>query len=1123
MTKNLFMREVINHFHAKKTIRIMKITSILLFVAVLQISAHGLSQDANLKLASNNATLAELIEAIESQSEFRIFYKTDQVNIQEEFTFVSPDGTVASLLDQALEGSNITYRVLDKVIVLANKSIVQQQNTVGGIITDASTGEPLPGVAIQVQGTLTGGISNADGSYSVRLADGASVLVFSFVGYKTQEIPIEGRTVIDVFMVEEVTALEEVVVVGYGVQRKSNITGAIVSVRSDDIENRTSENVGQAIQGKISGVQVLTTSGAPNASTSFRIRGYSNTGASDPLYIVDGLKVNSISFLNSENIQSIEILKDAASAAIYGAEAGNGVVLITTKSGKSEGTSQIFYNMQLANTSQVNKMDMMNATQFKEYWIESGRANESSFGTADTDWQERMFDKGHMQLHTLGFQGNNERGSLYIALNYLLNNGIVVGNKDQNERVTGQINASYNLKSWLTVGTTNSIERGKTSSVSENNYTGTGSVIGGGYYYDPTVPAFYENDGDAPAYLLQAEASGFNVFRKDGKLYGSSALMQSNLWNPYGMIDYLDTESWRTNLNGTMFADFKPVKGLTFTSRLGYRIGNNYNTTYQYPYYWNPNQSAANSNFSASINHSFYFQFENFANYLLNIGKNDISVMAGMSYARNNTQNQSGSTNLLTNNAPNYRYLDYSSASANDNIGGNISEASNMSYFGRIGYTYDNRYTIQGVFRADAYDLSKLSAENRWGFFPSVSASWNVTNEAFMRNIINPSILSTLKLRASWGINGNISSLSGYAYTTSLSLGGQYYSMYPGSGLITGAYPSNQLPNPELTWEESRQIDVGFDATFISGRLTFGYDYYKKTTTDFLSTRSAPFITGNSTQVVNAGEILNSGMEFDLGWKDKIGGLSYSISTNLSTLHNEVIESPYGETGRTAGGRNFFVPITYLEAGYPIWYIRTYVTDHIDETTGLPVYRTAAELGTDDGMDFTGSSIPDFTYGVTLDLAYKGIDLKVFGSGVQGNEMFLAVYRPDLPIANLPAYIYNERWTPTNTDAKYPRANQSDGRYAQSDLWVHDASYFRIKQIQLGYSLPVSLISKIKLTSFRAYISLENLFTFTSYPGNDPESISNTSGAGFYSGSLGIDRVNYPQMKSFVLGCNIAF
>jgi TonB-linked SusC/RagA family outer membrane protein len=926
--------------------------------------------------------------------------------------------------------------------------------------------------------------------------------------------------------------LDEVVVVGYGVQKKSNVTGAIASIKSDDIVNRSNETVGSALQGKLAGVQILNTSGAPGASSTFRIRGFSSTVSSpDPLFIVDGLKVNDIDYLDPNGIESIEILKDAASAAIYGAQAGNGVVLITTRKG-AEGYAKITYNNLFTFSSPAKNMEMMNAAQFKEYWTEYGQFNEGSFQDADTDWQDVMFETGALMRHTIGVQGGNNKGSFYAEATYLDNDGIVTGKKDINERITGQINADYKIKPWLKVGVTTSIERGYTRRVSDNNFAGTGSSVAGAYYYDPTVPVTYRNDSDAPATLnlLGAEAAGFNVFRDAaGKLYGQSLAMTSNLWNPLVMLETQDVgvdtearESWRTNINGTAYAEITPFEGFVFTSRLGYRFFTSYSTGYAPPYYVNVQQVSTEARIMGRSFNNVYYQWENFVNYNKSFGEHDLSAMAGFEYGKNRMEYIKAHANNLTNLNDNFHYLEYYDPNAsNRTMGGFDYYRANTSYFARIGYTYADKYNVQASFRADAYDLSKLSKDNRWGYFPSVSAGWTVTNEDFIRNL-NQNLLTFLKLRTSYGINGNINSLTDFTWTNAMTLSGLY--SLNNTGMIMAANPSEVLANPDLTWEESRQYDLGIDMRFLKDRLTLSVDYYNKITTGMLTSISAPAVSGTSTQYVNRGKIKNSGFEFDFGWKSRIGkDFNYGITANLATIKNEVVESPLG-AGRTAGGQNFFVPITYLESGYPMYSIRTYVHKEINPETGIPVYYTAEELGTDDGRDYTGSGIPDFTYGLTINLKYRNVDLTLFGSGVQGNEMFLAAFRPDLPICNLPAYLFTERWTPANPNASFPKANMQDGsimtggRYSMSDFWVFDASYFKMKQIQIGYTLPQGLLGKTGITDLRIYASAENLFTFTGYKGNDPESMSATYGV-----DIGIDRVNYPSTRNYIFGLNLSF
>ena len=1002
-------------------------------------------------------------------------------------------------------------------------SAMAQQITVKGRIVDAAG--PVIGATVLQVGTTNGVSTDMDGHFSLSVPSSSSVEI-SCVGYVTQRFAA-GSVPAEIILVEDTQFIDETIVVGYGVQKKSNITGAIASVKSEALENRSNETVGSSLQGKLAGVQVLNTSGAPGASSSFRIRGYSSTSSSpDPLIIVDGLKIKSMDYLDPESVESVEVLKDAASAAIYGAQAGNGVILITTKNG-SEDNAKFFYNNLFSFRAPLQNMNMMNAAEYKQYWMEGGYP-ESSFQYADTNWQDVMFNTGIIQRHTVGVQGGSGKLTYYVDATYAYNDGIVTGQYDTNERITGQINVSYQLKPWLKIGTTNSIERGKTKSVSQNIITGTGSAIAAAYYYDPTVPVVYDNDSMIPegTGLLQGEAQGFKVMRDEqGRMYGQSMILVSDLWNPLLMRNVAGlivgpTEYWRSNINGTVYTDITPFKGFTFTSRLGYRMNYSYGKGYNPSYYMNPYQSQVNPVIQGSVSNQIYYQWENFANYLRTFGKNEIALMAGMEYASTRFETMSAQANGLTNEAENFRYLSfYEPTASSRTMEGTDYSRSNLSFFSRIGYTYDNRYNIQVNFRADAFGMSKLSRQNRWGFFPSISAGWTVSNESFFKNHFNRDIFSFLKFRGSWGINGNIDSLGDFSWTNAMSLSGQYNIM--DSGLVTAANPSTILANPNVTWESSRQIDAGVDARFLKDRLALTVDYYNKITTNMLASVNAPAVSGASTTYINSGIIRNNGWEFDLSWKDGIGkDFSYTISANLSTVSNMVVESPLGK-GRVAGGNNFFLPVTYLESGYPMWYIRTNKVKGFSDT-GLATYYSAEELGTDDGKDYVGDGIPDFTYGITISLRYKNVDMTVFGSGVQGNEMFLSIYRPDLPEANLPKFVFDGRWTPQNAaNATYPAPQtnmMTNFGIAQSDLWVFDASYFKIKQIQLGYTMPQKVLDFLHLKGLRVYGSVENALTFTKYPGNDPESMSATFG-----NSISMDRVNYPSTRNFNFGINLSF
>ncbi len=989
-----------------------------------------------------------------------------------------------------------------------------QQRTVTGTIIDENR-NPMPGVNIQVEGTNIGVISDVNGKYSISVPRADAVIIFSFVGYNEMKVPSGGRTTIDVNMVPSVESLEEVVVVGYGVQRKRDVTGSISSVKTEDLQNLTITDAAHALQGKAAGVQIVNQSGAPGATASIQIRGYSSNSKTDPLIIVDGLKVPNMNYLDPENIESIEVLKDGASAAIYGIEAGNGVILVTTKSGGGQG--KVFYNYQYTTQSIANYPKMMNAQQYMDYQVESGSCKPEDFlydGVTDTDWGKEMFENSKMPRHVLGFQGGNDRGNLYVSLTSIDNDGIVTGKKDIYNRLTGQINGDYKFKDWIKVGVTTSVDRTKANTVSEGR---TISVLGSVLAYDPITPWSYE-PGTEPSRITTWLNQGYTLPTdpKTGYIYGSSPFAGNSLiWHPAIMRDRLDQDNNDFNIRGTAYADLTPIKGLTITSRFGYRAGYSQSNTFNYPLFVN-----ATANQKMSINgrssNNLYYQWENFANYIFDVGNNNFTVMAGNSYQRNESNFVYGNADKLSNDAINYRYLSNAVNSTGMSVQGILSESANMSYYGRAGWSYMNKYNILASFRADAYDTSKLDKSNRWGYFPSISGGWTVSSEPFMDNVKQKIAMSFLKLRVSYGVNGNVNALGSYQYNTTLATGVNYGYDFTG-GQITGAYPSNRLPNPEIKWETSRQLNIGLDARFLRDRLDVSVDWYNKNTFDLLTSTAAPSNTGASTIYVNAGKVNNKGLEFMLGWRDEIGDFRYSLNGNFATLKNLVTEGT--SKNRVAGAAvQSGYTVTYFEEGYPLWYMRTFVVDYFDET-GDAVYKDFDGVPGINAQDqtMTGSGIPDLTYGLTVNLAYKGFDLNVYGAGVHGNERLYACLRGDFPQQNNLAIFYTDRWTPENPNARFPKPDFTDTYQTTTNLRIFDASFFKIKQIQLGYNVPKNLLQKVWLSELRAYISLDDWFTFTDYPGLDPETSVNTTS------SLAIDAGGYPIAKKVVFGINVSF
>ena len=994
------------------------------------------------------------------------------------------------------------------------------QGLKGNVIDE--NGEPVIGATVaEKSNPKNATITDFDGNFVVNVKAG-QIITISYIGYETQEKPAKNGMTIRLQPDNKV--LDEVVVVGYGVQKKSSVTGAISQVKPEDMENRTITNAQQALQGKTSGVQIISSSAAPGSSPTVRVRGYSSNVSSNPLYVVDGVRLSDISGIDPSTIASMEILKDAASAAIYGAEAGNGVVLITTKKGKP-GQGKISYDFQWTDESLARVPKMLNSEQYIQYMSEGNIFTQDYLlknwdGVTNTSWTDVAFNHGHMQKHALSFTGGNDRGNYFLSLAYLDNNGIVKGNADVYKRLTATINSEYKIKDWLKVGTTNQLEKYDVRSVSSNNEYG--SLLTSILMLDPLTPDTYTAD-NLPYQMQNAMAQGKQFLQdENGNYYAVSKFYAGEQYHPMIMRDNNTSKTVSFNINGSIYGDFTPIKGLTVTSRFGYRLGGTRNSGASLPFYGNAVQSRDYLDFSSSSSTSIYYQWENFANYMKTFGGHTITGMVGMSFQKSSSDSVTGSLtsngeDALKKNDPLFYYLNYANASATKGVSGETTESTKYSYFGRLSYDYMGRYLLQASLRADAADLSKLSKKTRWGYFPAVSVGWTLSEEKFFTPL--KSWFDSLKFRASWGQNGSLSALSGYSYSTDMALGG-LYPFSTGINYTQAAAPST-MGNEDLKWETSEQLNFGFDGILMGGRMTFGIDFFIKKTKDLLVWNTTPsLIIGGSTSPINAGNVENKGFEFELGWRDHIGDFNYSIRGNLSTLTNKVTYIDPSIT-RLSGSTFHTYTVTYFEQGYPVYYFRGYKFAGVDKETGNPTFEDLDGDGkvSDGDLTYIGDAIPDFTYGLTLTAAYKGLDLTVFGTGSVGNKIYNCINRPDYAASHrLKEVFYDNRWTVDNPNGTVPRAGAADmDKYATSSAMVYDGSYFKIKQIQLGYTMPKNLIKKIALSNARIYASLDDFFTFSKYPGFDPEASANaTSG-------MGIDKGSYPTSKKVVLGLNIEF
>lgn len=1006
-----------------------------------------------------------------------------------------------------------------------------QDKIVSGKVLDTESDTPLPGVSIIVKGTSQGTTTDIEGNYSLNVPGDKNTLIFSFIGYATEEVNIQNQSVVNVNLTPDVTALQEVVVIGYGEQQKSLLTGAISSIDAEQISNTSTLRVEQALQGRTAGVNVLSNSGSPGSGLQVRIRGTGSNGNSSPLYIVDGIRTGGIEYLDPSEIASIEVLKDAASAAIYGAEGANGVVLITTKTGK-RGKAQINYNFQYGIQSVGQRMEMMNAEEYAIYINEAGASGTlpdpaDYKGVQGTDWLDELFQSAALQKHSLNFSGGSENSTYLVGGSFYTQDGVAGGDKAQFDRYTARLNSDHNINDWLKVGNRLSYSHFKRSTIAED--TEFGSVVGNAILMDPTTPVVYTNG--LPAHAQTALDAGETLTRdENGNYYGISQFVQGEIGNPLAMIENSRGDIIQDKVVGNVFAEITPVKNIKFTSRFGIDAAFQLNHTW-FPSFFFSNERKNDTPTVRDTNEKWFTtQWENFATYTNSIGNHDFSVLLGTSSINYTYNRLNGSGGPMFDEEDKYAYYDYV-PDGSDLIGSNKEETSLLSYFGRLSYTFGDKYLLNATFR---YDGSSLLPEgNRWDLFPSVSAGWVISSEDFFPS----TFVSFMKLRASWGENGNLRSLSPGQYASIITTQGIRYPNGAG-GFYVGAEP-DFLPNPDLVWETSEQIDLGLDFGLLDDQLRFTVDYYNKTTKGLLTPSTPPHYIGNDGSTVNGGDIRNKGFEFEATYTKSTGAFTYEISANLTTINNEVTYlNPLVPDKIQGAGVGTGWTATYFEEGLPIWYFRGYQTagifqsqEHIDSyisqngisdynpSPGEPIVVDVTGDGviTPEDQTYIGDPHPDFLYGGRVNIGYKGFDLTVFVQGSKGNDILMGFNRTDRGTVNKPQFFYEDRWTEEGSTNEWFAADVDNPYIYNSDLMVFNGSYARIKQLQLGYTLPENLISKLNFNSVRVYISLEDYFTFTKYPGLDPEAGSSNNN------SLGIDRGVYPVPKKFMTGLSLSF
>lgn len=1033
--------------------------------------------------------------------------------------------------------------------------VFAQKVTVNGQVKDHQ-GEPVIGANIAIKGTTTGAITDLDGMFSIPDVEVGATVDISFIGYLSQSVKVSGNAPIFITLIEDNQALDEVVVIGYGVQKKSVVTASIARVSADDLSSTAPVRVDNALKGLASGVQVTTTNGQPGAAAKIRIRGTGTINNSDPLYIVDGMAIDGgIDYLNPNDIASIEVLKDAASGAVYGARAANGVVLVTTKSGK-EGKVRVTYDFSFGWQRPWKERDMLNATQYATLMNEASNyagegdmyQNPSQYGIG-TNWQKETFNyNAPVQNHQVSVSGAGEKVNYFLSLGYYNQEGIVGGDYDRSnyKRMTMRTNSTYTLfdesktRSWLNkmvIGVNAAYSRINNTTIETNSLTG--SALGNAMFLSP-IMGVYADDESALYNQYADEIKQYGDLvrdKKTGRLVTIPSKDFNEISNPLGYLSLPGEKFNSDKFVANFFAELTLWDNLKFKTSYGTDLAFWGTDGWSKPYYLAVNSHNDKSKVWSEMNRGCTWQLENILTYDKTFGAHSFSVVLGQSAKKYTGRKIGGSAYDMIAELEDKANLDFTSGLASDGkrdvYGGMFDPSTLASYFGRISYNYNERYMLQFTVRRDG--SSNFGPNNKWATFPSVSLGWNITNESFMAE--RPDWLTSTKLRLSWGKNGN-ENIGAFRYTANVATGNNYvFGGGSGQQIIMGSKPSG-TPNADLRWEESEQYDAGLDFGFLNNSLTISADYFNKKTNGMLKEMSIPSYLGESKPWGNVGSMENSGVEVDLGYKFNAGDWNFKVGGNISYLKNKLINLGNSDGFEMKDNVHQLGNVSRAENGevYPFFYgyktagifqnqaqIDAYVNNKGEKLQpnaepGDVIFIDTNKDGAISDTDRTkiGKGTPDWTYGLNFQASWKDIDFSMLIAGSIGNDIFDATRRIDLRYVNLSGEMM-DRWHGEGTSNTVPRftwANNNDN-YRVSDLYIKNGSYMRLKNIQLGYTLPKDLTSKAFISSLRIYVAAENLLTLTGYKGFDPE-IS-------YDASAGIDRGIYPQARTFTVGLNLNF
>ena len=1097
--------------------KIMKLSLMQLFLAVLFVGISYATDthaqellEKRISLRVQDQSVRAILSKIETEANVKFMYSPKAIQAQRRTSLQVNNQPLQEVLLLLLKPLDIKYRVVGSRIVLSQQTalniedqplpntLLNTDQTVTGTVTDEN-GEGLPGVSILVKGTQRGTTTDAGGKYKLDVANAEAILVFSFVGYLSQEIVVKSQSQINVSLKTDTKSLNEVVVVGYGTVKKSDLTGSVAQVKSKELNAFPTANVLQSLSGRAAGVQVTQNTGAPGGGVSVRIRGTNSIqGSNEPLYVVDGFPTSGSNptVLNNVDIESIEILKDASATAIYGSRGANGVVLITTKQGKA-GKTRVDFETSFSSQTLRKKLDLMNAKQYAMFYNEQAvndklspyfsQAQVDGFGEG-FDWQNLVFQRAPMKTTSLNISGGNDKTQFSVSGSFFGQDGIVKGS-DYN-RYSLRTNINHKISEKFSVNLSSTLTRLKTSRRDSEGGSRGNSMISAAISAPPTLTP-YNEDG---TYRVLAIAYPF---------------VATDLINPLNFINEQSNviKANRVLTNAALI--YKPIPEITVKISGGIENADDRTDNYTTRNYINSpgRASVSTSQFTSLLNEntiSFNKTFQQIHN---------ISAVAGFTYQDFVSTSLSGSGNGFLSDVTETSGL--GSATTPGIPGSGYSKSVLLSYLARVNYGLKDKYLATVSIRRDG--SSRYSDGNKWGYFPSGALAWRISNEEFLKN---NKFISELKLRASWGFTGS-QAIDPYATLNQLSANRTVFD----DALYTAFAPGTRLPG-NLKWETTEQKDIGVDFGILNNRVLFTADYYIKNTRDLLNTVVLPSSLGFTSTIQNIGEVQNKGVELGIDSRIFTGAFKWDINANISFNRNKVVKL-YGGADILGGNVNVVVindVTNILREGQPIGRFWGYVEDGYTDQGNIK-FKDLDENGsiTQTDKTYIGNPNPDFIYGINSSMSYKNFDLSLFIQGIQGNDLFNVssiVNTIDYGFGlNMPAEVLTNHWTPTNTNAKYPLISRNTTTRV-SNRFIEDGSYLRLRTIQLAYNLPVDKLGTKWIRTIQLYASGQNLLTLTKYSWWDPE--VNTRG-GANSTVQGIDHNSYPTAKSFTVGLRAGF